>query len=266
VIDGGKKQTLKELGDAEIARRDAVFDRMSFLDYSMTAMGLMLEGDYIAGPFEILGRARDPNGDEWSRWIRFSDGDGRQHQVAVKDADLHGDPGALAAMLARHGLTISARHRRQLIDYFNGLDSDQRVRLVARTGWHTIGGRPVFVLPAESLGSPVSETVVLTSSEASPYASRGTLKDGKTALAVCAKVSVSVFSLCRPRSPVPPRCCQPGRRWCPPSRSVERRQDCVVKVGGISIWTAVFPALMAGHCQCAGSNSRTAHRHIACAG
>jgi uncharacterized protein (DUF927 family) len=49
--------------------------------------------------------------------------------------------------------------------------------MVARTGWHKIGDQPVFVLPAESLGKPASEMVVLNGAEASPYTTRGILAD-----------------------------------------------------------------------------------------
>jgi hypothetical protein len=73
--------------------------------------------DIVCGPFEILGRARDPNGDEWARWIRFKDADDRLHQVPIRDADLHGDPRTLASTLARQGLMVVTKHRAHLINY-----------------------------------------------------------------------------------------------------------------------------------------------------
>src|SRR5262245_42702275 len=76
---------------------DEKAERMSFGEYRMTPQGLHYNDELIAGPFEILGRARDPQGDDWARWIRFKDADGRVHQVAVRDGDLHGDVRALAA-------------------------------------------------------------------------------------------------------------------------------------------------------------------------
>ena len=155
--------------------------RMSFGDYKMTGDGLVFDGDAIAGPFEILGRARDPQGDDWARWIRFKDADGRQHQVAIKDADLHGDPRTLAATLAGQGLWISPRQRPQLIQYFNNLEVEERVTFVARTGWHTIGDRRVFVLPSEAFGA--AELVLLNTDAASPYAYSGALLIGRTASA-----------------------------------------------------------------------------------
>jgi putative DNA primase/helicase len=185
--------------DQQTAEEDARGEQMSFPPFRMTADGLFVEIDKskdktkdkskeddkskteirICGPFKILGRARDPAGDDWARWICFDDGDGRRHKVAVKDGDLHGDPGALASTLARQGFEIEPRQRRHLIDYLNRLKSEQRVTIVPRSGWHTIDKHQVFALPEQSFGAPASETVVLNSAESSPYGSRGSLERWK---------------------------------------------------------------------------------------
>jgi uncharacterized protein (DUF927 family) len=173
--------------DAIVLDADAQADRMSFDTYKMTTNGLLFgfykktggellfEEVLIAGPFEILGRARDPHGDDWARWIKFEDADGRHHQVAIRDADLHGDPRTLAATLARQGLWISPKHRQQLVEYFNSLEVDERVTFVPRTGWHNVGNRRVFVLPDEAFGA--DELVLLNADTASPYGCRGSLTD-----------------------------------------------------------------------------------------
>src|SRR5438067_9447773 len=62
------------------------------------------ERKWIAAPFEILGRARDPNSESWARLLRWSDDDDRLHEHTVSDADLHNDVGALCARLASLGL------------------------------------------------------------------------------------------------------------------------------------------------------------------
>jgi putative DNA primase/helicase len=154
---------------------DAVADRMSFGEYSMIKDGLHFGDELIAGPFEIIGRARDPQGDDWARWVRFKDADGRYHQVAVRDADLHGDPKTLAATLARQGLWISPKHRPQLVAYFNDLQVDERVTFVARTGWHGVNKHRVFVLPNSNFGA--DELVMLNTDVASPYGYKGSLTD-----------------------------------------------------------------------------------------
>ena len=54
---------------------DAQAERMSFGSYRMSKASLLFgeDQDHIAGPFEILGHARDPNGDDWARWVRFKE-------------------------------------------------------------------------------------------------------------------------------------------------------------------------------------------------
>jgi uncharacterized protein (DUF927 family) len=160
-----------------VLETDENCERMSYGDYRMTSDGLYLAELCIAGPFEVLGRARDPNGGGWGRYIRFQDADKRLHQVLVKDANLHGDPRALAATLADHGLMISSKRRREFVEYFNGLQSDERLVVVKRTGWHELEGRLAFVLPDEAFGGPEEETFVLDDVQHSPYGSRGTLAE-----------------------------------------------------------------------------------------
>ena len=164
--------------DAVVLDADAQADRMSFGPYSMSASGLRFDEDLISGSFKILGRARDPDGQDWARWIQFKDADGRQHQVAIRDGDLHGDPRTLAATLARQGLWISPRHkhRAQLVEYLNSIEVDERVTFVPRTGWHSVGATRVFVLPDQSFGG-TNELVLLNTDGASPYGSRGSLTD-----------------------------------------------------------------------------------------
>jgi len=53
--------------NAIVLDADAQRAHMSFGDYNMTPAGLHFNDNHIAGPFEILGRARDPNGDDWAR-------------------------------------------------------------------------------------------------------------------------------------------------------------------------------------------------------
>ena len=161
--------------DTIVIDADAQAERMSFGEYRMAADGLHHNDNHIAGPFEILGRGRDPHGDDWARWITFKDGDSRRHQVAIRDADLHGDPRTLTAALARQGLWISPKHRNRLVEYFNNLKVDERVTFVPRTGWHNVGNRRVFVLPDAAFGA--SELVSLNTDIASPYAYKGTLAD-----------------------------------------------------------------------------------------
>jgi putative DNA primase/helicase len=133
---------------------------------------------WISSPFEVLGRARDPESNAWSRWLRWKDPDGRTHTYAVQDEKLHEELTVLCGALAQRGLIIStkATSRALFAAYLNGADPQKRVRVVSRTGWLTIGDTKVFVLPDRTLGV-VGEEVIFSGTLASPYAANGTLDE-----------------------------------------------------------------------------------------
>ena len=163
---------------------------ISFGCYQMDAKGLALivtkgKGDYqatesklISGPFEILGRVRDPKGEGWARLLRWSDDDKRVHNHAVSDADMHGDVSALCANLASRGLQITTcQDRRHFVRYLNEVVVKNRVTVVTTTGWHDIGRAKVFALPDDTIGSVTGETVIVQGTTTSPFESRGTLAE-----------------------------------------------------------------------------------------
>lgn len=187
--DGWQPEALADLVRQHVDRVEPTPAYISFDSYSMNSDGLIAEiakgkGEgattetvWVSAPFEVIGRARDPHGHGWARWLRWRDPDGRRHEHAVPDAALHGDMGALAADLASRGLVISRASRAQLCDYLNRVTVKARVTVVNRSGWHLIGEHKVFVLPDAVIGQPESETVVLTGAAAAPYGRRGTLQD-----------------------------------------------------------------------------------------
>lgn len=161
---------------------------LSFGSFVMSeADGLILrkEGDEgeapeiisISGAFEIIGRGRDKSSQEWFRYLRWYDDDGREHLHQVKDADIHADARQLAAALASNGLRISTASRAHLLEYLNRSHVDRRITVVHHTGWHTIKNVPVFVLPQITLGERGNETVVLDAPGPSRYESKGTAKE-----------------------------------------------------------------------------------------
>jgi uncharacterized protein (DUF927 family) len=131
----------------------------------------------VAAPFEILGRSRDPRGSGWGKWLSWCDEDGRHHSRHVADAALHGDAAALCASLADGGLWINRGHQRAFATYLAGAQSNARVTLVHRTGWHEIGGENFFVLPKEIMGPGASERIILDDLVIGAYEVRGTLED-----------------------------------------------------------------------------------------
>lgn len=168
---------------------------VSWGDFTMDADGLTVEtkgrgrdpetvSEYISSAFEVLGATRDPSGHDWGKWLRWRDGDGREHVRHVAEAALQGDPASLAASLAAEGLRVSRTQQKALAQYLCGVTTKNRVTMVARTGWHNVGGHDVFVLPNETIGPRGSETVILDAIAAGPYETRGNLDDWKSGVGV----------------------------------------------------------------------------------
>jgi putative DNA primase/helicase len=154
---------------------------ISWGPYTMSETGLSFDKDgerlRVAGTFEILGRARDPESMSWSRFLRWRDPDGREHTRLVPDSALHGEAASLCGLLAGEGLRIEPGQERKLAGYLAGCNTAQRVTIVSRTGWHEIAGRPVFVLPSNALGCNEGERVALhgVGSAGVAYEARGML-------------------------------------------------------------------------------------------
>jgi putative DNA primase/helicase len=140
----------------------------------------------IAAPFEVIGRGRDPHGSGWGRFLRWCDPDGRRHERFLPDGALHGDPAALCGGLAEGGLDIARTKQREFATYLAGAETRGRVTLVHRTGWHEIGGHPVFLLPAQTIGTPAAGAVILDAAAHGPYEARGKLEDWQRGVAALA--------------------------------------------------------------------------------
>lgn len=133
--------------------------------------------EWVSGAFEIMGEARDTHGREWSKVLKWKDGDGRHHVRHISAAMLQGDPAALAASLASDGLRINRLQQKSLAQYLCGAIVKDRVTMVSRTGWHAIAGHSVFVLPNETIGPRGADKVILDAAAVGPYEARGTLAD-----------------------------------------------------------------------------------------
>jgi putative DNA primase/helicase len=171
---------------------------LSFPPYTMTARGLTVEKEvgkgeamrtvahWIAAPFEVLGACRDPQGAGWGKVLQWRDDDRRRHVRHVADAELHGEPAALCGGLAGLGLRIDRNRQRDFVAYLSGVRPAKRVTTVSRTGWHEIGGRSVFVMPAETIGARGGERVILDAAAHGAYEVRESIeawRDGVARLA-----------------------------------------------------------------------------------
>jgi uncharacterized protein (DUF927 family) len=162
---------------------------VSFGDFKMSDAGLYRETTRgrsdnaetvtvrVSAPFEIVGRGRDPDGRAWGRFLCWRDPDGRKHERFVADEMLHGDPSALCAPLAADGLEIVRDQQRAFASYLSGANPAGRVTVAPRTGWHTIDGEGVFVLPDECIGPKRVGRVLLDGAAHGPYQTKGTLAE-----------------------------------------------------------------------------------------
>ena len=189
-------------------RREPPPKYRSFGDFEMTPDGLTVgvtkkRGDkseavqvLVSAAFEVIGRVRSPAGDGWAKLIRWRDEDSRVHSFAVSDGALHGDLRTFIADLASKGLKIERGTGPHLADYLNRVHVDNRVTTVDRTGWHEVGDKLVFVLPAETIGSASDESVILSGSSAAPFEAKGSLSDWQTGVgALVAGHSRHVFAV-----------------------------------------------------------------------
>jgi putative DNA primase/helicase len=148
----------------------------------------------IAGPFVVLGLARDPKGHGWSILLSWKDRDGRSHRDLVSLADLIGEGADVFRPLLSGDLWIAPKGTKLLKEFFLGLTCDMRVRLVKQAGWYG----DAFVLPTHTIGNTAGEQVMFEGkADAAHYGSQGLLEDWRTTVAsMCAGNSRAVFACC----------------------------------------------------------------------
>lgn len=131
--------------------------------FDMREDGLYVDGgkdnsDWICGPFAVLGEARTLEGNEWSVYIRWHDGDGRLHTHPLPRAELMISSNDVLKPLASGGLKIAPNKVSQLKQCLAHIKTPRRVRIVHRTGWHE---ETQFVLPTTSIGNDDGREVVI---------------------------------------------------------------------------------------------------------
>jgi uncharacterized protein (DUF927 family) len=189
--------TLQELPEMIAGARRKGFDKQSTAsEFLMTERGLFhlkTKGNsvvtvFISGPFEVLGLARDDKGSGWSRFLLWRDPDGGEHKYLASDRGLVTDHDAICGDLAHDGLRIGKGQQAVLAKYVLSTDTNHRLTLVYRTGWHTIDGSAVFALPGEIIGDAGGRVVYLGVEERrSDYAAKGSLSEWRLAVSLPAE-------------------------------------------------------------------------------
>lgn len=116
---------------------------------------------WLSGPFEVLAQTRDPHSSQWGLLLRWSDPDGRVHEWAMPKEALGGGRDEIWRALLREGLDIKMSTANQYLSaYLAQVRPAGRACGLSRIGWHSTGGRMVFVLPNATYGDTGRERVL----------------------------------------------------------------------------------------------------------
>src|SRR5215471_19721770 len=109
--------------------------------YSLDDDGLWFDGggepEWISGPFKVLGEARNNESSGWGIALEWSDRDGVLHHEMVSRSDLIGGNDVIKTLVGG-GLMLSTKpaNLMRFREALNGVECNERVRLVDKTGWH----------------------------------------------------------------------------------------------------------------------------------
>lgn len=145
---------------------------------------------------DVVACTRSIEGNEWGRWLRFRDADGRVKEWALPMALLAAEGAAYRERLLSMGLRLEpgAKERNYLATYLQTMTPGQRMMCTPMTGWH--GDH--FVLPDVTIGAASEEAIVFQSMAVieHAFAVSGSLEDWKTHVAsLCVGNSRLVFAV-----------------------------------------------------------------------
>jgi uncharacterized protein (DUF927 family) len=152
--------------------------------FSMTPAGLFRGRMFVAGPFEVVSQSRiitDGKATDWGLRIRFKNPDNAVIEEPIAARDLYGEPMKLSAELASLGMDINntAAAKSALATYLGSVKVKDRALITTRTGWATVRGKPVFVLPNQTIGDCSERVVLAGDGRTVVYAQAGTLDEWK---------------------------------------------------------------------------------------
>ena len=165
----------------------------------------VLAGKVTKGPkealfpeIEIIGQARDPNGQGWGRLIAFRNNDGRRIEILIQDSDLTGKGDNVREALTSAGLPLYSTGRniaRYLCEYIytrpivNPENRDlmpQKVTIARRGGW--LGD--AFITPDGVIGEPEEKIYYEPAGNAKAnYDQAGSLENWRASVGYLARYS-----------------------------------------------------------------------------
>jgi uncharacterized protein (DUF927 family) len=118
----------------------------------------------VSGPFDVVARTRDGEGEGHGLLLRWNDRDGVTHEWALPLAELAGEAAMVRSRLASGGLDMPHTRpgRDALTEYLSRVRPRRTARTVRRVGWF-FGpkGGAAFVLPGKTYGEAAGEAVIL---------------------------------------------------------------------------------------------------------
>jgi len=152
--------------------------------FSMTPSGLFRGRMFVCRPFEVVAQSRiitDGRATDWGLRIRFKNPDNAVIEEPIAARDLYGEPARLSAELASLGMDINntPAAKSALASYLGSIKVKDRALITTRTGWATVRGKPVFVLPNQTIGAGSERVVLAGDGRTVVYAQAGTLDEWK---------------------------------------------------------------------------------------
>jgi len=146
---------------------------------------------FVCAPLEIIGFARDPNGDDWGRVVELTNPDGQVRRILMPSRDFAGQATDAIKRLLSAGLLFQSNRlgKERLLEYLLGSLPSRRLTHTRKPGWVSNS----FCLPDISFG-PEGVLCDLGSS-AHLYKVRGTLEEWQKMAALAVGNSRLAFAL-----------------------------------------------------------------------
>lgn len=140
---------------------------------------------FIGSRIDVVAETRDGESGNWGVLLEWIDRDGIDHVESFAREAATGDCAAIRSRLAHGGVRLepSAAAKNAFAEWFASITSPDRARCVERIGWHEVGMRPVFALPAVTYGE-TRERVVLQRESPEPdlFGVAGTVADWRESI------------------------------------------------------------------------------------
>lgn len=106
----------------------------------------------LCSELECVAATQDEHGENHGRLLRYKPLNGNWRQWSMPMEILAGGKEDLCRQLLRLGVRLNPKGISRLIDYLHEEVPSQRSIAATRTGWHTVGGEHIFVMPTRTIG------------------------------------------------------------------------------------------------------------------